>query len=145
MNTRSQLRFASLLLFALTAAACGGAGDAPAPTASPAPADAAPQPVEAPPAASAQGKYLRATPGELENCKQRESVEISWDLAGDFPGVTGVQIFVGPDEEPKLFSSGGASGTTRTGQWTRVGSTFRLVNKKSGEEIERIVIGGPAC
>ena len=141
MTNKSQLRIVSLLFISL-AAACSGSGDTPV-TDSPRPV-----PSEITPAASVgsqQGKYLRATPNELAVCKPGQSVEISWDLAGDFPGVTGVDIFVGTDEAPKLFSSGGAVGTTRTGTWTTPGTTFRLMNKKSREEIERIVIGGPTC
>jgi len=90
-------------------------------------------------------RYLHATPSLLEDCKRGQSVDLKWDLGTDFPGVTGVEIYVGADGQEKLFSAGGAKGETKTGLWTKPGSIFRLKNKKSGEEIERITIAGPSC
>ena len=131
-----------LLPLAFSLAACG-----PAPSDQTAPVADAPTaaPVSAAPATAPETKYIHATPARLEKCGEGVPVEISWDLLGDYPGVTGVQVFVGPDDKQKLFSAGGARGTTKTGPWSKPGSIFRLKNKKTGEEIERLVIGGPDC
>ena len=150
MNIPSRLSIASLLAATLAVtAACRAPSDTPtAPAPAPAPAAAGvPAETAAPPltAQAPTANYLHVTPATLDKCKPGSEVEVTWDLAGDFPGVTGIQIFVGTDEAPKLFSSGGARGSTRTGAWTKPGSIFRLVNKKTGEEIERVVIGGPDC
>ncbi|MHC9085634.1 hypothetical protein ACYX7E_11475 [Luteimonas sp. RIT-PG2_3] len=74
-----------------------------------------------------------------------EVAKISWDVSQQHPNVTNVQIFAGPDSEPVLFSSGGATGSVETGAWTKPGTIFRLRDGASGEELSRIVIGGPAC
>ncbi|WP_024868633.1 hypothetical protein [Pseudoxanthomonas suwonensis] len=92
-----------------------------------------------------QGTYLQIEPLAMETCAKAQSVKVDWDLGTDFPGVTGVQVFVGADESSKLFSAGGAKGTTQTGNWVRAGTIFRLVNKKTGEEIERVVVGSKPC
>ncbi len=96
-------------------------------------------------AAASGNRYLHATPSTLDNCSKGQAIGISWDLGTDFPGVTGVEIVVGPDDQPKLFSAGGAKGETTTGPWTKPGTIFRLMNKKTREEIERLTIGGPNC
>lgn len=134
-----------LLPLALVIAACGPAPSdqtTPAPE-QPASSPAATTPMSAPPVAST--KYIHASPIRLEKCGKGEAVEITWDLQGAFPGVTGVEVYVGSDDKQKLFSAGGAKGTTKTGPWTKPGTIFRLKNKKTGEEIEQLVIDGPPC
>jgi hypothetical protein len=130
-----------LLPLALGLAACGPApSDRTTPVADQtAPAEtatAAPQP--------AATRFLHVSPARLDHCKRGQEVEVSWDLGSAFPGVTGVEIFVGPEDQQKLFSAGGAKGQTKTGPWTKPGTIFRLKNKKTGEEIERLTMQGPA-
>ena len=130
-----------LLPLALCLAACGPApSDETAPVASQPTAAAAATAVPAPSA----NRFLQVSPAQLDHCKRGQQVEISWDLGSAFPGVTGVEIFVGPEDQQKLFSAGGAKGQTKTGPWTKPGTIFRLKNKKTGEEIERLTMQGPA-
>ncbi len=70
---------------------------------------------------------------------------ITWDVRKAHPGVATVQIFAGLDSNPVLFSAGGANGRAETGRWVKPGTIFRLRDGASGDELSRIVVGGPEC
>ena len=134
MNTR----FLLIASAAFLVAACG-----------PAPSDDAAQPVSGDVAAAqvlpaVTSALVASSQPTVSSCSPVVA-KISWDVSQQHPGVNNVQIFAGPESQPALFSAGGAKGSAETGEWTRPGTIFRVRDGASGEELSRIVIGGPVC
>lgn len=84
------------------------------------------------------------TPSSLTFCTP-DSVGLTWDLRGSHPGVQTIDIYVGEGASAKLFTEGGPSGTSMTGQWAHPGTVFTLKDKVDGKQLDKVRIDGPNC
>lgn len=92
-----------------------------------------------------QTRFIRAEPAELSNCDFTK-VTLKWDASGAGMPIAVVEIHAGDaTSTPGLFAAGGITGEKETGPWVRPGSTFSLRDKATGNELEKLVIGGPRC
>jgi hypothetical protein len=80
---------------------------------------------------------LHAQPPILTNCTP-VPVKLTWDAGTDVPYI---DLFVGD----QLFVSAASSDSQMTGPWVQPGTVFTLKHGKTGEVLERLVIGGPHC
>lgn len=102
------------------------------------------RPTTAKPLPAVTSTLLSSDQASLRSCDPVIAT-ISWDVRKQHPAVGTVQIFAGLDSNPVLFSAGGANGRAETGRWVKPGTIFRLRDAASGDELSRIVIGGPEC
>lgn len=90
---------------------------------------------------------LTLKPGGIDRCKTSDgpvSIEVSWDARAF--GTEGVHVFLqNPNEERKLWSSAGAVGSEKTGEWMQDGSTVILVNAVNGKDIANLTMRDVAC
>ena len=108
-------------------------------SASPAPAEPAAPATPATP----QGVGLLTTePAEL-TCDRPQAISVRWDVAAVEPAVELVEIWTG--QPLSLFASGAVAGEAVTGPWALPGTIFVLRDKATGRDLDRIVVGGPAC
>lgn len=92
-----------------------------------------------------QTRFIHAEPAELTNCEFTK-VTLKWDASGAGIPIAVVEIHAGDaTSTPGLFAAGGITGEKETGPWVRPGSTFSLRDKATGNELEKLVIGGPRC
>jgi len=135
---KARLIFVSALAVALTA--CGPQTPSDNSAATPAAPDAT---APATPAVASLG-LISVDPAKLDECFGVVAT-VKWDVATSNPGVAAVQVFVGPEADQRLFTEGGNVGQAETGLWTAPGATFRLKDKATGTELDRITVAGPAC
>lgn len=116
------------------------------------PADSlpAPAPVEAGTAdATAQSSdvVFTVTPGEVHMCDGRDRVvsEVSWRVTD--PAVSTVKVEIDTETDParKVFTSGGATGSEKTGDWVVKGVRFHLMDGVSGKELASHQVAGLPC
>ena len=134
------------MLLVLSLAACGNdQPDAPPPVASPATSVTTPAatPAATPGAATAPADF-QVIPAALPACSPPSVVTLKWDMSATHPGVKQVEVWVGPDAQPVLFTAMGGKDETKTGPWATPGSIFRL-RDMAGKELARVVLGGTAC
>lgn len=90
---------------------------------------------------------LTLKPGGIDRCKTSDgpvSIEVSWNATAF--GTEGVHVFLqNPNEERKLWSSAGAVGSERTGEWMQDGSMVILVNAANGMDIANLTMRDVAC
>ena len=92
-----------------------------------------------------QTRFIHSEPAELPNCDFTK-VTLKWDASGAGIPIAVVEIYAGDaTSTPGLFAAGGITGEKETGPWVRPGSTFSLRDKATGNELEKLVIGGPRC
>jgi len=106
-----------------------------------------PPPPPAPPAPAAviqsSSKALSIDPKEMPSCEPMEAT-VSWDVS-DQPNLPSVELWVGGDNDEKLFAGGGPTGSAKTGAWTRPGTRFRLKTPQTRQVIVEALVGGPGC
>ena len=136
-----------LLPSLLVLAACDGPAQTSPPAASAASAEHADKVEEtaAPIAATTDRGILQADPATLPSCDPAV-VNVRWDAGKAHPDLTAVEIHaMAPGETAgKLFAAGGAAGSAATGPWAKPGQVFLMLDT-SGNELDRITLGGPAC
>ena len=86
-------------------------------------------------------------PGAIDRCLKPEgpsAIEISWDATAF--GTEGVHVFLqNPGEEKKLWSTSGAIGSDKTGEWMNDGAKVILVNGVNDEVISSLELRGAPC
>lgn len=88
---------------------------------------------------------ISVDPASMKGCDSIVAT-VQWDAAKAGVSTSDTEIWTGPsDTDTKLFSAGGAAGTTKTGPWSQPGTHFILKNKQDGKVLGEAVIGGPAC
>lgn len=144
--TASARRANAFLCLAGTAliAACSQSPTGDAPATPPAPGTTAGATTTSATSDVPQGRFIRAVPASLPDCNPAV-VMLEWDTNTLTPPPPSVRIHIASAESERLFAAGGAKGSAETGRWALPGSTFLLRNGETGEELERVVIGGPAC
>ena len=123
-------------------AACSQKGE-PDAVAAPA-AEASATAEAATPASTAVDPTFSVDPASMTSCDSVIAT-VKWDIRTEHPAVSEIEILVGPDSAPTLFAASGNYGEIKTGPWTAPGETFRLRDKATGLELERLVVTGPAC
>ena len=99
---------------------------------------------DAAPAADSSASFS-VDPASIAECGKPVVATLKWDVREKHPGVVTVQIHTGSDDAPVLFAEGGNYGEAKTEAWTGPGSIFVLRDKASGEELQRVIVAGPAC
>lgn len=94
---------------------------------------------------AASSASFSVDPASIAACGQPVVATVKWDVRKEHPQTTTVQIYTGADDAPTLFAEGGNYGEAKTAAWTSPGSIFRLRDKASGEELQRVVVAGPKC
>lgn len=107
----------------------------------------APQPSATQTAApESSSAVISVTPASIQNCDPGVEATIRWDVSKAKVATDSTEIWVGTDAASmKLFSAGGATGETKTGAWTHPGTHFMLKNRKDGNPLGEVVVGGPTC
>lgn len=91
------------------------------------------------------GTAMAVKPAALQSCDPPEAVTVQWDFSTSHPEASTIEIWVGSEEQPMLFASGGAAGSATTGAWAHPGLVFRARDAAGGEEVGRVAIAGPEC
>ena len=139
---------ATMLIVGLGLAACSkpvtdaDTAAATSPATPAAPAAQVPAAPAATPIAGANG-LLKASNGTA-SCEAGSDVQFSWDLTSK-PDVQAAEVWVGEGPEAKLFTAGGPQGAESTGPWVKPATVFVLRNAATKQELDRVVIQGPAC
>ena len=82
--------------------------------------------------------------GSVPTCSAPAEISVAWDVSGK-ASTESVKLYVGDGTNAKLFASGGAQGTGKTGPWVVPGGVFVLRNGQDESELDRMAIPGPAC
>lgn len=86
---------------------------------------------------------LRVEPAELGTCDD-QVVRVTWDFSTE-PNNGSMEIWVGPENDRKIFTAGGNVGDVQTGAWTRPGTEFELRRTGQNAGVARAIVGGPRC
>lgn len=86
---------------------------------------------------------LRVEPAELGTCDD-QVVRIIWDVSTE-PDNGSMEVWVGPENDRKIFTAGGNVGDVQTGAWTRPGTEFELRRTGQNAGVALAVVGGPRC
>lgn len=114
----------------------------------PPPPDTRPEPLPPPPGQeevhALQGdEGLLKAEFPLPSCNQRVWVRLAWDA--EPTGLDGAELWVGPEQERKLVTSGGARHSITIGSWAAPGEIFILRARGGGEEMDRVTLPGERC
>lgn len=142
------MKTSTLIALALAAALSGcGVEPTPAgPTGTDAPtADAETGGITAPADTAPPGGSMIISPATLLDCDAPAVVGLEWDFSATVPAPEAVDIWVGAEDAPELFTSGGAKGSARTDAWAVPGLVFRARDPTSARELGRAVVQGPEC
>lgn len=139
------IKLHSLLVLsaAMLLSACGGQNPEPQ-----APEPQAQKPARVvPPSLSDARNLLTLRPGGIDRCADQDgvvSVEIEWNATT--ANAEGVHVYLqNPGEEAKLWSTAGAVGKDRTGEWMRDGSVVRLVNAGDNQDLATVTLKDVPC
>lgn len=114
----------------------------------PPPPDSRPEPLPPPPGREevhtlegARGLLKAEFP--LPSCTQRVWVRLAWDVQP--AGMDGAELWVGPEQDRKIISSGGPREVIAIGSWAGPGDAFTLRARGGGEEVDRVTLPGERC
>ena len=146
MNMKSIRKLSLLLAIGLVACQDDAASQKTASVAAPADTASMPSAGEPVPDASSAG-LLTVQPSRLDACDPPVEVAVKWDTTRQHPDIKIVEVWVAENAAaaPKLFMASMSVGEAKTGAWMRPGSVVVLKGKDSPEELQRVVIDGPAC
>lgn len=139
MSIKSFCVIALAAIIAGSLAACSQSGQ---PEASNTSATPATQPAAS--VANVDGATLTVKPAATDDCKPNQPfvADVSWHSSA--PKVK-VMVSTSSDPTPHLFSESGFTGSARTGDWVVSGTTFTMVEAKTGTVLAKTVVAQHDC
>lgn len=88
---------------------------------------------------------LSVEPATTPTCSAPVVATVKWDLHIAQPNIKSMSIRIGDGPAAPLFAEGTVVGEQKTGVWTVPGTKFVLRDKLTGQVLDEVTIGGPAC
>lgn len=90
------------------------------------------------------GAMLTVEPAAVDGCKPDQPIEATVSWHSPSPKV-GVMVAAPGQSKPHLFSESGFTGSAKTGDWVVSGTTFTMVEEKTGVVLAKTVVAQQGC